>query len=410
MPTLGFAARTRPQVQSGKCLEEDLMKVAYASTYDPTDPKAIDGRGYYMAQSLGKQLSLQYVGPLSNKRYFFAIRVKRGFYRRVGKKKYTPERDRLLIKDYARQISAKLTRLNADIILSPMSPGSQPIAYLECEQPIVIWTDTTLAGAMDIYPGLSRSTLCRETIRDGLANEQAALTNSSLAIYSSEWAAQTAINNYQIDAAKVKVVPFGANIECDRTFDDIKAIVDSRPLNKCKLLFFGIDWYRKGGDVAFQIAKELNRAGLDTELTIVGCNPPIPAPRPDFVELVGYISKSTQAGTNQINRLLAEAHFLILPTRADCTPTVFNEACSFGLPCVSSNVGGISTIIRDGLNGKTFSRSADVSDYCTYISEMFSDYSRYRNLALSSCGEYQSRLNWSVAAVKVKKLLEEVVS
>ena len=41
-------------------------------------------------------------------------------------------------------------------------------------------------------------------------------------------------------------------------------------MDVCKLLFIGSDWYRKGGDIAVEIAGSLNAMGLKTELTMLG--------------------------------------------------------------------------------------------------------------------------------------------
>src|SRR6266540_5001382 len=265
------------------------MKIAYVTTYDATDRNALGGRGYYMARSLNDQsTALEYIGPLEEK-YSWLLKSKEYIYNnRVVKKRYTRERDRLLIMDYARQISRKLSGLDVDVIFSPMSLGSQPVAYLECKQPIVIWTDATFAGALDFYPHLRSSMLCKETISAGIANERAVLNRCDLAIYWSEWAAQTAIEHYQIDPAKVKVVPVGPNLECHRDLDDIRAMVDSRPSHTCKLLFLGMEWHRKGGDIAFEVAKELNNTGLNTELTVVGCQPLVDEPLPSYVKSLRY--------------------------------------------------------------------------------------------------------------------------
>jgi hypothetical protein len=72
-------------------------------------------------------------------------------------------------------------------------------------------------------------------------------------------------------------------------------------------------------------------------------------------------------------------------------------------------VGGIPTAIKDNVNGKKFSKNAKVEDYCTYISDLFSDYSRYKNLAVSSFNEYESRLNWSAIGRTVKQLIAELI-
>ena len=83
---------------------------------------------------------------------------------------------------------------------------------------------------IDFYPGWSN--LCNETLRDAHGLEQNALSNCRLAIYSSNWAAETAINNYRVDPDKVKVVPFGANVESVRDLNDIRKIV-ARRSNGC---------------------------------------------------------------------------------------------------------------------------------------------------------------------------------
>jgi glycosyltransferase involved in cell wall biosynthesis len=260
---------------------------------------------------------------------------------------------------------------------------------------------------INFYPIFSN--LSQESIRNGNKMEKLALEKCRLAIYSSDWAAQTAIENYQINHSKVKVVPFGANIECNRSLDDIKALVDLRPTNQCNLLFLGVDWFRKGGDIALEVAKELNKQGLNTKLTVIGCQPITNKPLPNFVKPLGFVSETTQEGIQLINKLLSESHFLILPSIADCTPMVFGEANSFGVPCLATDVGGITTVIKKNLNGRTFSRHDSILDYCTYISNLFSDYSQYKRLALSSFNEYQSRLNWSVAGQTVKNLIIELI-
>lgn len=382
----------------------NVMKIAYVTTYDATDVRQWSGLGYYIPQSLKNQaLSVEYIGSLKERSSLLS-KVKQRLYSSFFHKTYLNHREPLILKDYAHQVNKRLSSLDTNIVFSP---GTIPIAYLECNQPIVVWTDATFAGMINFYPQFSH--LCKETIKNGNAMEQSALERCNLAIYSSDWAAKTAIANYKVNPSKVKVVPFGANIECDRNIDDIKALLESRPSDKCKLLFLGVEWFRKGGDIALEVTKQLNQVGLSAELTVVGCQPIVDGSLPSYVKALGFISKSTKEGREQIDRLIAESHFLILPSIADCTPIVFCEVNSFGVPCISTNLGGIPTVIKDGLNGKLFSKNADIAEYCKYISDIFSNYSQYRSLVLSSFNEYQTRLNWSVAGKAVKKLLNELI-
>lgn len=128
--------------------------------------------------------------------------------------------------------------------------------------------------------------------------------------------------------------------------------ISQRPINKsvCRLLFLGVDWTRKGGELAFEIAGELNRQGLKTELTVVGCTPQLSMPMPPFVRVIGYVSKASREGADLINQQLATSHFVILPSRAEAAAVVVAEASSYGLPSITSDVGGLPTLVRDEIH------------------------------------------------------------
>ncbi|MEA5551284.1 glycosyltransferase family 4 protein [Anabaena cylindrica UHCC 0172] len=388
------------------------MKIAYVAVDNFLNKnswtKHLQGRcaaEYYIAKNLAdKSTYIDYISPLS-KEFSLLTRAKWSLYNYIFHKKYYRWAEPIVVKNYAFQIEKRLKLLDTDIVLCP--ENIVPIAYLNCHQPLVLWTDATLSSLINFYRHMEN--LCDENIKNIYAMEAEALNRCQLIIYTSEWAAQTAIDTYGISKSKIKIVPYGANLECDRTWEDIRVIVGSREENKCKLLFMGVDWLRKGGNTAFQVAKELNKAGLNTELIVVGCQPEINEPLPEFVKVTGFIDKSTSEGLEKINRLFAESHFLILPSRAEAFGHVFCEASSFGLPSLASNIGGIPTVVRDNFNGKTFSINASISAYCNYITRLMTNYSEYQQLAYSSFEQYQSRLNWQVSVQTAKQLMKELV-
>jgi glycosyltransferase involved in cell wall biosynthesis len=385
------------------------MELAYVTTYDARSLGGVQewsGTGYYIAQSLENQsLPLHYIGPLNDP---FFLKVNRAFQRRYyhlfHRKNYQKDADPLTLKNYARQIEQKMKGKAFDIVFSATA---NPIAYLDCDYPIIFWADGTFAAIQDFYP-LYRN-LPLTVIQDWHRMEEMALQKCTLAIYASDWAATSAINDYGADPAKVRVVPFGANTHSPFTVETIKDKIAARPRDCCKLLFMAVEWERKGGDLVYQVAKQLNQSGLKTELTIVGCHPPLKEEIPDFVNIVGFISKSTLEGKNKIAKLIAESHFLIVPSLAECYGLVFCEANAFGVPCISRRVGGIPTIVKDHINGFLFDLNAEVHEYCDYICQIFSNYPRYKELAFSSFNEYESRLNWRIAGQRVKSLLESIL-
>lgn len=380
------------------------MKLAYVTTYNSrqlTGSNEWSGTGYYIAQALKSQsIDINYIGPLKDSLPLKVARKLKRHYYQLGQKNYEKDPDPLTLKHYARQIEQKLSSQKDEIIFSATV---NPIAYLKSDRPIAFWADGTFAGIADFYPQYSN--LHPQVVAHWHQMEKLALEKSQLAIYSSDWAAKSAIEFYGAEPAKVKVVPFGANIENELSFDSIEKAIEARPSKSCKLLFMGVDWLRKGGDKAYLIAKKLNQSGLKTELTVVGCQPLIEEPIPKFVKPLGFIKKSTPEGKKRLNNLILESHFLILPSLADCTPMVFPEANSLGVPCLSTNVGGIPTIICDCHNGKLFARNSNITEYCNYIHDLFSDYSQYKKLAYSAFLAYENRLNWKVSGKKVKELL-----
>lgn len=388
------------------------MKIAYVTVNNilnqnswSKDVQGICAAGYYIAQHLqDESTSINYLGPL-NKKFIALTKAKWNFYHHLCKKNYYRWAEPLIVNNYAHQIQKKLKQIDADIVLCP--ENIVPITYLKCKQPIVLWTDATLSSLINFYRHMNN--LCQENIRNIYAMEAEALNRCKLIIYTSDWAAKTAIDTYNIASDKIKVVPYGANLKCHRNLEDIHTILKYKPQNPCKLLFIGVDWVRKGGKLAFQVAQQLNNMGIKTELIIVGCIPHINEALPEFVKIIEFIDKSQPSGFKKINQLFTEAHFLILPTTADCTPHVIAEANSFGVPAISTNVGGLATLIHDELNGKIFSLDANISDYCNYISTLMTNYKDYKQLVISSFHEYQYRLNWNVTVQKTKQLIHDLV-
>jgi len=379
------------------------MKLAYITSYDAHDVHNWSGCAHFIAKALEDQaISVDYIGPLRDELRPWAM-AKWLMYRLQGKR-YLRERDERIVAGYARQATAALRTSNPDVILSPQTVC---LAMLQVDRPLVIWSDATFADLVDFYPIMSR--LSPSTLRSGHAMEAAALARCTLAIYSSEWAAETAVRHYGVDRQKVRVVPFGANMPGSRTLEEVRTWVAARSRARCQVLFLGVDWHRKGGDTALEAVRLLNERGVKTELIIVGCAPPSDLSLPDFVRVEGRISKRTAEGCERLERLISESHFLLLPTRADCTPVVIAEANAFGVPCVASDVGGVASMIRNGCNGHVVAPTAGPSGYADTIAKAWLDEGEYTHLALSSYEEFRTRLNWQSAGKAVRGLLEDVI-
>jgi glycosyltransferase involved in cell wall biosynthesis len=379
------------------------MKIAYLTHYDAHNINHWSGTGYHMGQAMQSAgCEVDYLGPLT-KCGSWVRTIKWKLYQQILHRTYMGEVDPLLTWSYGRQATRKVTASGADVVLAP---HPTPVGGLRTTTPIAMWADCTFGGMVNFYADYTG--LCAESLRAGHAVEAAALRRCQMVIMASEWAAQTARDIYGVPAERLRVVPYGANIQVKRTRADIERLVAARPALPCRLLFIGRIWQRKNGVLALAVAEALNAAGLPTELTLVGSQPPPGTPLPPWVKPLGFVDKSKPEGSALLDRLLAEAHFLIVPSRAEAFGIAFCEASSFGVPSLTTRVGGIPSVVRNDANGCGFSVDAPPGEYRDYVLGLMRDYPRYQALARSSFHEYETRLNWDTASRTVKALLQNL--
>ncbi len=378
-----------------------MTKISYVTEYDARDVHNWSGLGYFIAKSLQSQnAQIDYVNCKTT-RAGLIDNVTSKLFKLLGFQ-HASKLGLVSSRSKGRYMGTKILP-DTDLVFSP---SSLPITFLSTSKPKVFYTDATFASMLNFYADYTG--LSPKHIDEGNSLEKQAIQNADLAIYSSDWAAQSAIVDYGADPAKIKVVPFGANITGKREYDQILQIINGRRSDSCQLLFIGVEWERKGGNVALEITRLLNEIGVPTTLHIVGLRK-LPLPEvPYYVKHHGFISKATIAGESRLEKLFAESHFLILPTRADCTPVVFSEANSFGLPVLTTNVGGISTVVKDDINGKTFSPSAPPAEWVSYIEQMFTQQAQYKALSLSAFHRYETLLNWKTAGQSIMSLLKQL--
>jgi glycosyltransferase involved in cell wall biosynthesis len=354
------------------------MNISYITTYDPMDVNRWSGLGFYISDTLVRQGNqLDYISPLEY-RVNLAVRMKSWLHRKLSSRQFTLEREPYVALQMAKQIESRITP-KTDIMFSP---GSINVSMLERKVPKVIYTDATFASMLGYYDSFKQ--LCNMSVRDGHKLERHALSRSSLAIYASDWAASSAIRDYGADPAKVKVVPFGANIEHKPDMEEIREIIRRRSLNECHLLFLGVDWHRKGGAIALEAARILHESGMKVTLHIAGIRKPPMAIWPSYVIDHGYISKRTQEGRDQIRGLLEKCHLLVLPTRAEAYGLVFCEANAYGMPVLATHTGGVPTIVKEGVNGWLYPMEAGGEYYAARVRKIMEDRRTYEEYCMEA--------------------------
>ncbi len=382
------------------------MKIAYITNAGPENRAAWSGLSYYMRHGLELAgIEVEVIGSMLFPRCFG-----RNVSCRLGRNGWvwrgvTSGRLSRASFDSTRARSKSASKASsADVVFSS---GTMLISQLKSSRPICFWTDATFATMVDYY--FFRDINTEETFQHGDELERAAIGNATCGFYSSDWAAQSAIHAYHAKPERMHVVPFGANLEKPPSDEEVEKLIDERPRTPCRLLFLGVEWGRKGGDVALAVAESLTKQGVRCELNIVGCQPPPEILLPPYVKTLGFISNTTPEGQARLRGLLANSHFLILPSRADCTPIVMPEANAFGVPVLTTQTGGIPSVVQNGVNGFCAPLGESlVKDLAGHAVDLMANPERYRALCLSSRREYATRLNWNASARRIRAILEKL--
>ena len=361
-------------------------KIAYLTSKNPFDKKESSGVYYYQSQALKKYCGeVFFLGPVRN--VFINMIIKSiNIINRTTKKKYKHSHSIVISKIYGKIFTRKLRHKNYDFIYSDKS--SCEIAYLKTNIPIIYSTDATFNLLHNYYPDFSN--LYKISEKEGNIIEQKAINNASLIVCTSEWAASSVKKDYNCTPEKIYVLPRGANIDMKVTK---QTITRKRKTETCRLLFIGRECERKGYDMAYQTMAFIRSKGISVKMVVIGCNPPNELLDND-VEVIPFINKNTKKGMIEFDRVMLNSDFFLLPTKAECVAIAFNEASAYGLPVITTDTGGVTEVVKNGINGFAFKPNSLPKDLGEKIIEIFSSDEKYYSLVLSSREYYEDRLNW----------------
>jgi glycosyltransferase involved in cell wall biosynthesis len=370
------------------------VNVAFITWTDPRSPRSFSGSHGFMLKALeehGHRVTT--LGPLKSN-WLQVGRVANKALRLVASRGTNPIHSWKVAREFAAQLRRKLD--GAEVIFAPASSTS--IAALETDIPIVYYTDLTFDQIRRDYGKLA--SLTRRALAEGDEIETSALKKSTVAVFPSQWAMGSATRHYGMSGDKIFKVPMGANLD---VAPDAELVTGRKLEGECRLLFVGVDWDRKGGQIALDAVHALRAQGIPAVFTVCGCVPPV---TDDCMHVIPFLDKNDPRDKEEFSGLFYESHFFILPTKGDAFPIVLAEASAYGLPSLSSRTGGLEDLVFDGKNGFLLSPASTGVDYATRIAEIWADRAQYARLEESSRKEFDERLNWTHWAQEVSKLFQ----
>ena len=383
-------------------MEKNRKKIIYLTSRNAKDRREWSGTLFYMAKSLEKNSGeVIYVGPYSPKILVFILRVFRKFIEIVFRKKYNINYNYLLVLAYKLHFTSIIKKEKPEIVFAPSASGEMSLLKLDC--PIVYLGDITFELLIDNYPNFTN--LIKLNLWEANIIERKTYNNAAALVFSSEWAINSAKNFYGIPDYKNILIPYGANMD---VIPKREEVINKKIEDKVKILFLGVDWIRKGGDIVYNAFIELLNNDVKAELLVVGCTPP-DSYKHENIKVIPFLNKNKEGDFKVLYKILLDTNFLFVPSRSDCTPIAFCEANAFGIPVITSDVGGITSVIKNEINGYTFPLSTDPKKYADIITSFYKKITNYNELVISSRNYYESNLNWDQWGKSMDQLFDNLI-
>lgn len=369
------------------------MKVGFISEFDVENKKAWSGTINFLYKTLSKEYEL------------YPIVIKPSFTQKVFKKITKiiggGNEDYSFIDQWMNRnaINKKVKTAIDDGVECFFAPAASTVlgvSTISQEYKVVYLSDATYHIMLGYYyEGGSKKNVERHNCA-----EKNSLMRANTVILSSNWAKNDAINYYGISEDKIKVLCFGANLNDRYKPHALHDVV--------RILFVGVEWKRKGTDIAIDCVNVLNHSkyGRKFELTIIGLDKPENYNCSDSVKFVGRLNKDNEEQYERMIKYFQESDLFLLPTLAECAGIVFSEAAMYGLPTFTHNTGGVMSYVEDGVTGRGLQLGSTGEDFANAILDMLNK-NQYDEWSKNARRKYEKELNWEKWLTSCKKIIEE---
>ena len=376
-----------------------FLKITVMSFNDPKDKRTWSGTTSNMYEAL-KRNGFE-VDTLTLKNWFtrFYIRGTMFYLNRIKKKgvanfettkfgaKYWGKRADKLIHDQDKKSNYYFCPAGASII-----------AFAQSKVKFVDLPDATYALMNDYYyAGVDKQSAdCGDKI------DRLALQKSAKIILPSQWTYESVQNDYDQPEVKLSLIPFGANMP------EVKITPKTLMGKEINILLVGVEWKRKGIDIALDVVTKLNEhslAGYHYTLTIVGLDKPSDFTQSDVI-FKGRLDKNDPVELSNLQAEYEKADLFLLPTQAEAAGIVFGEAAMYALPVFTYDTGGVSQYVLNEKTGYTLPTSATSTDFVQQIEGLVTDDTNYHNMSKAARTYYDTTLNWDAWADSVKSFLK----
>jgi glycosyltransferase involved in cell wall biosynthesis len=212
----------------------------------------------------------------------------------------------------------------------------------------------------------------------------------------SDWAKNSLIHDCSVVSQKIHTLNIGVDLEIWPYVSPISKLSGHQ-----HILFVGGDFERKGGRLLLDVFEKhfSDRAHLDIVTSTAL------ADLPRNVTVYNDLVPNDQ----RLRQLYARSDIFALPTKADMSSIASIEAMATGRPVISTAVGGIPSLIKDGCNGFLINPD-DANGLRERLELLLGDVSLQKRMGENGRKLVESELNAEVGAQRMLSIIKRAIS
>jgi len=259
-----------------------------------------------------------------------------------------------------------------------------------------VFTDMTIVQAVNSpnAKNFAAGKLAKSQHSEAIEAQRDIFLSCESIFVNSHWTKESIANDYNVEPDKINVVGVGFSLPV-------------RPLPEFKkeshnIIFIGRHWNHKGGPMLVEALSLVRKKFKDATLTVIGCNPRI---RDENVQVLGTLNKKVQPEQKAIEKALANAGVLCVPSIFEAYGICFLEAQLYGIVPITFAGEGRGDAIRDGQTGILLEeRTAEALSEA--IIDLFSHPDKARKMGRAGHEHVINNLTWDHVAERVFSVIE----
>jgi glycosyltransferase involved in cell wall biosynthesis len=216
---------------------------------------------------------------------------------------------------------------------------------------------------------------------------------------------QSFVDDFGVPPERVRPIYAGPNLD-PAVFPALR----ERPRDPRRpptILFVGLQFERKGGDVLVDSFRRVRAVLPAAELHLVG----VPAGFVDApgVTCLGVLDKNRPDEAARLADAYASADVFALPTRFEPFGIAYVEAMHFGLPCIGPNAWAVPEIVDDGETGFLIPVD-DAEALAGRLLQLLSDPARARAMGAAARRKAEQLFTWPLVVERMTNVLATIVN